>query len=606
MSAKPNTAKSIWPDRKDGDTEPTVLLPDGSEFHTWEAPFTFSRTWVVDQSHEHASDDNPGTEDEPMRTISAAAEQVQPGERVLIKGGVYRECVRPARGGTAPDRVISFEAAPNEEVVVTGAEVVEGSWQPSEGWRRSRDPDAYADIPVWMVRLPRAWFIGSNPFTIPNKTVVTSGGGFDFRKVERAEIYMLRRGLLFQDGRPMRQVNEHIDLLHSPGAFFPDPTGLILHVRPFDDADPHNHRFEATAREQWFAPDDPCLGYIRIKGLSFTYAGNGFPFVPQDGALSANRGHHWIIEDCRFSWANGIGLDMGRRDARMDWPEVHGHHILRRNVVSDCGICGMAALGLLNTLVEDNLVERCCWHNVERQYESAGIKFHHVHNSLLRRNVIRHTYYGAGVWLDFDNINSRFTQNVIIDSTSRAGGLFVEASHEANMVDHNIIWGTKRNDNRGSDGIYCHDTDRLHAAHNLIVGCEGYGIRLPQGRADRFISGRGSASRRHVIRNNILVDNERHIELANTDSVCDSNCYAGHRQSGPFHINALNEYIDLRTWREFHGFDTGSTEARVMAELDADSLILTWSLEGELPDGGAGPFEALPEQSVNVDPRRIS
>ncbi|MFC1713911.1 right-handed parallel beta-helix repeat-containing protein [Candidatus Poribacteria bacterium] len=618
MNTKSNKIESIWPNTS---AESAIMLPDGSEFSTWEEPCTFSRTWIVNQKHPAADDSNPGTEDKPLLTISAAAGQAQPGERVLIKGGVYRECVRPARGGLGPDRMISFEAAENEEVIVDGAEVIESGWRKSEGWRgpRNRDVD---DVPVWTVRMPRSWFVGSNPFTVLNKIVAASGGGYDVTKVDRIEIYFLRRGMVFQNGRFMKQVSNYSELFDSPGAFFPDPTGLVLHVRPFGDADPNQCLFDATAREQWFCPDEAGFGYIRIKGINFRYAGNGFPFVPQDGAVSANRGHHWIIEDCHFSWANGIGVELGRRDARMDWAEVHGHHIVRRNTVTDCGICGMASLGLLNSLVEDNLIERCCWHNVERQYESAGIKFHHVHNSLIRRNVIRNTQYGAGVWLDFDNINSRFTQNVIINTTTRFGGLFLEASHEANMVDNNIIWNAKPNDGSGGNGIYCHDTDRLQASHNLIVDCEGYGICLPQGQPDRYIGGRGSTSRKHVIRNNVMVDNARHIQLANTDSICDSNCYAGSTQPGPFLISDLREHLDLRTWKEFHGFDLGSTEPIITANLDAESLIMNWSLEGHLPECKPvpgvsyyptpdaqrtcpGPFAALPEGAVIVDPRHV-
>ena len=617
MSAETKKIESMWPGVEDQKLKSAIRLPDGSEFSSWEVPCTFSRTWIVDQNHERADDANPGTEDQPLLTISVAAEQVQPGERVLIKAGIYRECVRPARGGSSPDRLISFEAADGEEVVIDGAEIVDGGWKESEGWGGRRGA---SDVKIWMVRLPRKWFVGSNPFTIPNKTIATSGGGFDIAKVDRVELYLLRRGMLFQDGRIMKQVSNHSELFENPGAFFPDPTGLVLHVRPFDDADPNDHSFEATAREQWFFPDETGLSYIRVKGIKFIHAASGFPFVPQDGALSTNRGHHWIIEGCEFSWANGIGVELGRRDARMNWPDVHGHHIIRRNIVTDCGVCGMASLGLLNCLVEDNLVERCCWHNVERQYESAGIKFHHVHNSLIRRNLIHDTIYGCGVWLDYDNINSRFTQNVIINSTSRAGGLFVEASHETNMVDHNIIWGAKPNDGRGGHGIYCHNLDRLQAWHNLIVGCEGYGICLPQGQPNRFISGRGSTSRKHVIRNNILLNNANYIQFANTDSVCDGNCYAGYHRHGPFLIDALQEYLDLRTWREYHGFDLNAREVKITADLDAESLIMSWSLEGELPKceplsefdiysrGGSpcpGPFASMPDQPVGMDPRHI-
>ena len=107
---------------------PPAFLPDGSEFKTWEAPLKFSRTYYVDQSHPKASDSNPGTKDMPFKTINRAAELLQPGERVVVAEGVYREWVRPAQGGTDPEHMISYEAAPGARVVIKGSEILRVKW----------------------------------------------------------------------------------------------------------------------------------------------------------------------------------------------------------------------------------------------------------------------------------------------------------------------------------------------------------------------------------------------------------------------------------------------------------------------------------------------
>ena len=62
-----------------------MLLPDGAEFKTWEAPLDFSRTYYVDGSSPAASDDNPGTRERPFATINRAAQALAPGERVSWK-----------------------------------------------------------------------------------------------------------------------------------------------------------------------------------------------------------------------------------------------------------------------------------------------------------------------------------------------------------------------------------------------------------------------------------------------------------------------------------------------------------------------------------------
>ncbi|NQT83469.1 DUF1565 domain-containing protein [bacterium] len=79
--------------------EPPVMLPDGTEFQTWEQPLRFERTYHVDGSNPNASDANPGTSDRPFATINRAAQVLQPGERVVVAAGVYREWARPERGG---------------------------------------------------------------------------------------------------------------------------------------------------------------------------------------------------------------------------------------------------------------------------------------------------------------------------------------------------------------------------------------------------------------------------------------------------------------------------------------------------------------------------
>ena len=128
-------------------------LPDGSEFMSWEPEsFTFSKAYYVSQKHINTSDNNPGTEELPFKTINKAAEVLQPGERVLVSSGVYRECVRPARGGTDPQNIISYEAVPGQQVIITGAEEPELQWQASIPWIKTPDGAPGApEGPLWLM-----------------------------------------------------------------------------------------------------------------------------------------------------------------------------------------------------------------------------------------------------------------------------------------------------------------------------------------------------------------------------------------------------------------------------------------------------------------------
>jgi len=70
-----------------------------------------ARTLVVNPALAGATDTNTGSDTQPLKTISRAAELVQPGDVVRIHAGVYREKVIIKQSGTE-EQPIRFEAAP--------------------------------------------------------------------------------------------------------------------------------------------------------------------------------------------------------------------------------------------------------------------------------------------------------------------------------------------------------------------------------------------------------------------------------------------------------------------------------------------------------------
>src|SRR4051812_21313648 len=84
-------------------------------------------TFEVAQRNPQASDDGPGTTERPWKTIGKAAERAEPGDVVLIRGGIYRESVIVKSSGVAASP-IRVEAAPGEQVVVTGADLL-ANWR---------------------------------------------------------------------------------------------------------------------------------------------------------------------------------------------------------------------------------------------------------------------------------------------------------------------------------------------------------------------------------------------------------------------------------------------------------------------------------------------
>lgn len=578
-------------------------LPDGSGFPSWERPVRFTKTYYVDGSSPRADDHGPGSRERPFRTINPAARILEPGERVVIASGVYRECVRPKRGGAGPDRMITYEAAPGATVVIRGSAVLKGVWTPSSGWRVNGDPKIY------QIRLGGQLFSeGYNPFGMVN--VLQDRYWLDYKTIDMAP-YFRRRGMVFVEGKPLEPVDQYRQLGGDKnirpvsafdnrvagnlfdemggggGRFWVEHNGLTLHVRLADDSNPNGRGVEITTQEQVFAPLDRHLGYIRVKGIVFQHAGNGFP-VPQRGMVSTNRGHHWIIEGNTLEWANSVALDIGKEDWNAVTPEICGHHIVRGNTIRYAGICGVAGPATRDVRMEDNLIEHVGWQDAEQMWESAAVKLHEAVNLLFWNNVVRHIRHANGIWLDVGNSNCRVTRNVFADVTTQTAAIHIEGSHERNQLDNNIIAGVRRAKpgiNRGGSGIYIQGTDKTVIAHNLIADCEGSGVYTTT-EHNRIIRMRGGTARGNKVYNNILHNCQKDaIEFANVHNEAEGNFYSALR-GGYLRVMAPEppELLDIEAWREFHGWDRSGRAGALDLSFNIQTLELRMPLiQGEWP-----------------------
>ena len=544
---------------------PRVFLPDGTEFVAWECRTAWTKTYVVDQMHPEASDENPGTAQNPFRTIGRAAETLLPGERVIVKSGVYREEVVPRRGGTGPEAMIGYEAALGARVLVKGSRVLEVPW------KRSRNPDESSEK-LWMAPLPPSLFPGDNPFALENASAA------DVAIMPWAEAwanrppFAMRRGIVFQNGRRLQQLAAYVDLTWVPGSFWVDASGTVVHVHPFDDADPNDALMEVTARQHLFAPSETDLGYIRVAGFHFLHAGNGYPRTGV-GAVFTRGGHHWLIEDNTVSDVNSVGIDIGTRSletsdrerSRDDAERARrspGRTIVRRNHLYGCGRGGIQGLAVRRALVEENWVHDSGWWDVERLWETGGIKLLLNEGTLVQRNRIERITGGGGVWLDWDNRNSRVTRNLIVATRPCCNAsIFVEASRETNWVDHNVLW-----DVRGT-AISAGDTDNLVVAHNLIGPTASVGVRAAV-LTDRTLNGRAMTARGNRVHGNVILAPVP-VSFEDEGNTSDYNVFG-------------DPAFDLAAWKA-KGQDLHGRRADVSGVYHTDGARLAFSTDGLLP-----------------------
>lgn len=576
-------------------------LPDGKKFEFWDCETDFTKVYYVSKAA-GASDDNPGTKEAPFATINKAAQVLQPGEKVLVGGGVYDEFVRPARGGESAEKMISYEAAPGEKVVLTGAKTYKGDWVDPYGWKvigrgvyYNIDVNYDENAKVYEGSFERDDFDKINPFSQVNCASQAFGGcefWFHYTPKEADwQPFLKRRGLIMCDGEPLVQVNYSHQLSQLPGSYWVEDSGFKFCVRLKDDSHPKDHVITYTCRDQLFAPAVPYTSYVRVKGLEFEFVGNGCP-GSQKGALSTYCGHHWILENNKVRWANGVGIDVGHESPqRQNEGHPAGGTIVRGNHVSWCGVCGIAGLpGSPNKnqglLLEYNVLDNNCWHDIEFNWESGAIKVHGVQDGLIRFNIVTNNWYGTAIWTDYANINERICANVIIGGKSLImGGIFVEASDVLNQVDHNLVYGMHCNrlgtlpqrTSGGGHGIYEHDCDNLLINRNILLGMEGSGVFLNWGDPIRVCNGHGPIGAGHQIIENIITDCERAYVMPTEHNFANGNVLGWNQNIAPIQIernNEIYEMLDTRSARMFHDWEKDGKVCDIEYDLDEAGLKL--------------------------------
>ena len=456
--------------------------------------------YIVDQKHPGANDEGPGNAARPLRTISVAASRALAGDTIMVRTGIYRERVAPASGGTK-DKPVVYQAAPNELVIVKGSDL----WTPRWQFLDER-PD------VFQAPLTAAMFSDVNPYHTRIQIATVKNTDESLARPWKESVLPPTLGQLFIDGRPLTQVVDPELVTRTPGTWMVnrEGTAILLHV-PHEGKQPHDYTIELTVRDRIFCPFKRGLGYIHVKGFVFEHCANQGPF-PQGGAISVRSGHHWLVEDNTVRYAKTIGLDCGSEtwdagsltqivdedDRRLI---IGGNHVIRNNLITDNGLCGIAGWNhqgstiVGNTVLRNNRLGFLPGFDADSE-EHTGIKLHCT-DALIEGNIVCDNY-GAGIWLDNVYTNSRVTRNVVLNN-SRCG-VFVELGTGPCLVDNNIICLSK------GFGVYAHDASGVAVAHNLILGNSSHGIFM-RNVTDRKTGAKIAETSHNRIFNNIICGN---------------------------------------------------------------------------------------------------
>ena len=470
-------------------------------------------TMSVEAREYHVSvkgdDSNPGTESAPFRTIGKAADYAYPGDVITVHAGTYREWVNPPRGGESNDRRIVYRAAPGERVELKGSEQITG-WERDSKHRN-----------LWKVTLPDTFFGDYNPY----EDSIRGDWFYDHGRIHHT-------GEVFLDGRALYE-KESLEKVLQAAEEQPDWVGTWYCSRSdgqttiwadFRGADPNRALAEISVRRTCFYPSQPGINYITLSGFHISQAATQWaaPTAEQIGMVATHWNKGWIIENNVISDSKCVGITLGKeratghnvwledpsidgslhyievtfRTIRAGWNKENiGSHIVRGNVISNCGqagICG--SMGAAFSVVENNHIYDI-W--TQRQYSGAeigGIKFHAAIDTRIEHNRIHNTC--RGIWLDWMTQGTRVSRNLLYGNDSE--DLFFEVDHGPFLVDNNILGSPVNLREQSQGGAYVHNlfmgkifhfTEAIrYTPYFLPHSTEVAGLSIIPGGDDRFVN----------------------------------------------------------------------------------------------------------------------
>ena len=474
----------------------------------------FAATYFVSVD---GKDSSPGTEARPFRTIQKAADIMVPGDTCIIRGGTYRETVRPARSGQA-GKPIRFVAARNETVVLDGTEPITGKWSQHSGniyktgaadageqlfvdrkmmiearwpnmrfdqifdrsaWAKTGKGSRYGKIvdpkltatnidwtgAVAMLNVAHQFFswtrtiqkhaAGSNTFTYPKNLTGITRYATETKPWEDDYYYLFGK----------------LEALDAPTEWFYDRGDGLLYLYTDDGKSPAGRRVEYKKRKYGF--DVKGLHNIEIDGLHFFAC--TFLFDNCDDC---------VVDHCSLLFPT-----YSRRITEFDDPSkpspvtsVNGQRNTVRNTdITYASGTGLEVVGTSN-LVENCIIRDVCWSGTLKYPalvlygDEAGSK------SIVRRN----TLYNAGnAILKFNNGSHIIEYNHVFQ-----GGLLCrdvsliytqQPECRGSIVRYNWAHGCRTEgfigQGHGGMGIRGDDQTRgLTVHHNVVWDCGIHGI----------------------------------------------------------------------------------------------------------------------------------
>lgn len=438
------------------------------------------------------SDCGLGNVESPFLTIDKAASVAQPGDSIIVHEGIYREEITHINTGLSESRRISFEAAKDEQVIIKGSEEITG-WQQIDGsiWKIEIDNKIFKDFNPFATKLFGNWLAVDNDKSL-GQVYLNDQSLFEVSEYEQlADPKLVEKTLDHWTNKQVTYDYKDQSIYVWYAKVEKDITTIYVNFHHYN---PNNEVTEINVRKSAFRPFKAHTNYITIRNFEIANVATQWspPTAAQTGMIDTHWSKGWIIENnilynavCSAiaigkEISTGDNLNTYRRDkpgyqyqietvfkaVNSDWnKETIGSHIVRNNVIHDCGQNAVVGhLGSAFSKIYNNHIYNIGNMREFFGYEIAGIKLHAAIDTQVYNNYVHNC--SLGMWFDWQTQGTRISKNIFNDNTR---DLFVEVSSGPYIVDNNILTSDYALDNHAQGGAYVNNIINGEIVHRLML-----------------------------------------------------------------------------------------------------------------------------------------
>lgn len=318
----------------------------------------------------------------------------------------------------------------------------------------------------------------------------------------REEAYWVAEG---QEARSRRQGDcmKTFPTCNFPETLFIDDKPLTRVLRK-DDLAPGRFFFDQPAARIYIA-DDPAGRTVELATAAFAFAGRAsgvlisnvlvekFASPAQRGAIDAQNGKRWTVENCELRWNSSAGISVGEGSVVQDSNIHHNGQI---------GITGAGN----HIRIDGNRIVANNTRGFSFGWEAGGAKISLADDVVFRANEVRDNR-GPGLWCDGDCRNTVYEDNIV--ERNDDAGIFHEISFNA-VIANNVL----RHNGAGSDGWFWGNDITIAASESVEVG--GNSVTVSDGRCAIMLidQARRDNGRLYKTQNNSIHDNDMRFEGA--------------------------------------------------------------------------------------------